>query len=258
MILTTDGDFNIGAGSEAEMKALIVKQRESGVFLSVLGFGRGNLNDALMQTLAEAGDGQAAYIDSLAEARKSLVKELSSLETIAKDVKIQIEFNPAVVEDYRLIGYESRALTREDFSDDEVDADEIGAGHRVTAIYEITPAGGASRVDPLRSQSAAPAAAPMAGADELAFLRLRWKAPEGDERQLAETAIDAAPQASGPEARFAAAVAGFGQILTGGPHLGGWSHDQALTLASGARGADPFGYRAEFPDLIRLARALDR
>ncbi|MEX2518490.1 MAG: von Willebrand factor type A domain-containing protein [Paracoccaceae bacterium] len=258
VILATDGDFNIGAGSEAEMKALIAKKRESGVLLSVLGFGRGNLNDALMQTLAEAGDGQAAYIDSLAEAQKSLVEELSTLEPIARDVKIQIEFNPALVEDYRLIGYESRALAREDFGNDRVDAGEIGAGHRVTAIYEITPAGGPSRVDPLRYQPAAPAAAAKAPAGELAFLRLRWKAPEGGESRLMETVIGATAETPGREANFAAAVAGFGQILTGGAHLGGWSYDAALALASGARGEDPFGYRSEFLDLIRLARALDR
>ncbi|MEM7547471.1 MAG: VWA domain-containing protein [Pseudomonadota bacterium] len=255
VILATDGDFNIGAASVDEMKTLIAEKRETGVFLSVLGFGRGNLNDDLMQTLAQEGNGQAAYIDTLAEARKALVEETASLMPIAKDVKIQIEFNPAAVQDYRLIGYETRALNREDFNNDKVDAGEIGAGHRVTAIYEITPVGGPTRIDDLRYQSVAEQAeAPK----ELAFLKLRHKAPDADESQLTETAIAPDETEAGEEARFAIAVAGFGQVLRGSTHLGDWSYDDALALASGARGEDRFGYRAEFLDLVRLARSLDR
>ncbi|MEM7522587.1 MAG: von Willebrand factor type A domain-containing protein [Pseudomonadota bacterium] len=263
VILATDGDFNIGAVSPGEMKALIERKRDSGVFLSVLGFGRGNLNDELMQTLAQAGNGQAAYIDTLAEARKALVEERRAMTPIAKDVKIQIEFNPAAVQDYRLIGYETRALAREDFNNDKVDAGEIGAGHRVTALYEITPVGGPARIDALRYQS--PAAATGAASDsargdasELAYLRLRWKAPDSDVSKLSEVAIPAEVVAPDQETRFAAAVAGFAERLRGARHIGDWSYDDALNLAAGARGEDPFGHRSEFLDLIRLARSLDR
>ena len=255
VILATDGDFNVGASSDEAMEALIEKKRESGVFLSVLGFGRGNLNDALMQSLAQAGNGQAAYIDTLAEARKALVDEVRTLTPIAKDVKIQIEFNPAAVQDYRLIGYETRALAREDFNNDKVDAGEIGAGHRVTAIYEITPKGGPARIDGLRYQAETVAAGDAA---ELAFLRLRRKAPDGDVSELTEIVIPSGAVEAGREARFAAAVAGFGELLRGSDHLGAWSWDEALALAGGAKGEDRFGYRAEFLDLIRLARSLDR
>ena len=255
VILATDGDFNVGASSVEAMEALIGKKRESGVFLSVLGFGRGNLNDALMQSLAQAGNGQAAYIDTLAEARKALVDEVRTLTPIAKDVKIQIEFNPAAVQDYRLIGYETRALAREDFNNDKVDAGEIGAGHRVTAIYEITPKGGPARIDGLRYQAETVAAGDAA---ELAFLRLRRKAPDGDVSELTEIVIPSGAVEAGREARFAAAVAGFGELLRGSDHLGAWSWDEALALAGGAKGEDRFGYRAEFLDLIRLARSLDR
>ena len=255
VILATDGDFNVGASSVEAMEALIGKKRESGVFLSVLGFGRGNLNDALMQSLAQAGNGQAAYIDTLAEARKALVDEVRTLTPIAKDVKIQIEFNPAAVQDYRLIGYETRALAREDFNNDKVDAGEIGAGHRVTAIYEITPKGGPARIDGLRYQAETVAAGDGA---ELAFLRLRHKAPDGDVSELTEIVIPSGAAEAGREARFAAAVAGFGELLRGSDHLGAWSWDEALALAGAAKGEDRFGYRAEFLDLIRLARSLDR
>lgn len=262
VILATDGDFNIGAASPEAMEALAAEKRDSGVFLSVLGFGRGDLNDALMQSLAQAGNGQAAYIDSLAEARKVLSEERRAMTPIASDVKIQVEFNPAAVEDYRLIGYETRALAREDFANDKVDAGEIGAGHRVTAIYEVTPKGGPARTAPLRyaqtAEDADGADGGGASADELAFLRLRWKTPgEGVSEEVA-TPIANEVGAPGEAARFAAAVAGFGQILRRSPHLGDWSYENALALAEGAKGADPSGRRAEFLELIRLARALDR
>ncbi len=255
VILATDGDFNIGASSVEAMKTLIAKQRDSGVFLSVLGFGRGNLNDDLMQTLAQEGNGQAAYIDTLAEARKALVEETAAFMPIAADVKIQIEFNPAAVKDYRLIGYETRALNREDFNNDQVDAGEIGAGHRVTAIYEITPVGGPSRIDDLRYGNAAER---TGAASELAFLKLRHKAPGGDESQLTEIAITPDLAEAGQEARFAVAVAGFGERLRGSDELGAWSYDDVIAMAAAAKGEDRFGYRAEFLDLVRLARALDR
>ena len=220
VLLATDGDFNVGITDVDALESFIARKRAGGVFLSVLGFGMGNYNDALMQRLAQHGNGHAAYIDTLSEARKVLVEEATStLFPIAKDVKIQVEFNPAMVSEYRLIGYETRMLAREDFSNDKVDAGEIGAGHTVTALYELTPAGsGAERIEPLRYQPRPEAQAPGTDAgfaDEYAFVKIRYKLPGSDTSTLitrpvtrAEEAhsIEAAPR----EARFAAAVAGFG------------------------------------------------
>lgn len=252
VILATDGDFNIGTATPDALESMIAERRDSGVYLSVLGFGRGNLNDELMQRLAQTGNGQAAYIDTLAEARKVLVEERTALHPIANDVKIQVEFNPAAVSDYRLIGYETRALAREDFNNDKVDAGEIGAGHRVTAIYEITPTGGPARIDDLRYQPA-----PTGGdASELAFLRLRYKAPGAETSQLIESPIINADQAPSQDARFAVAIAAFGEILRGSPHLGDWGWRDAIALASGAKGKDRFGYRAGAVELMRLSAAL--
>ena len=252
VILATDGDFNIGASTPDALEDMIAERRDSGVYLSVLGFGRGNLNDALMQSLAQAGNGQAAYIDTLAEARKVLVEERATLHPIANDVKIQVEFNPAAVSDYRLIGYETRALNREDFNNDKVDAGEIGAGHRVTAIYEVTPVGGPARIDDLRYQPAATGG----DASELAFLRLRYKAPGETVSQLIETPISNETTVPGDDARFAVAMAGFGDLLRGSEHLGDWGLGAAIRLASGAKGDDRFGYRAEAIQLMRLADAI--
>jgi Ca-activated chloride channel family protein len=253
VILATDGDFNVGIASTDELQDFVERQRDGDVFLSVLGFGRGNLNDELMQALAQNGNGQAAYIDTLSEARKVLVEEASStLFPIAKDVKIQVEFNPATVAEYRLIGYETRLLDREDFNNDRVDAGEIGAGHSVTALYEITPAGSAARaVEPLR-YGAAPAA--DGTSDEYAFVRIRYKLPDEDASRLIERPVTAADQGPGDtDARFAAAVAAFGQLLHGGEHMGDFGYDDVVALASAAKGDDPFGYRAEFVTLARLA-----
>ncbi|KUF10622.1 vWA domain-containing protein [Pseudoponticoccus marisrubri] len=255
VILATDGDFNVGISDPDDLEAFIADKREDGTYLSVLGFGRGNLNDAGMQALAQAGNGMAAYIDTLAEAQKVLVDQLTgALVPIADDVKIQVEFNPAAVAEYRLIGYETRALNREDFNNDRVDAGEIGAGHQVTALYEITPVGSDARLtDPLRYSAAAPAGE----TDELGFLRLRYKAPGEAESRLIETPIaaDAEPLA---EADFALAIAGFGQILRGSDLIGSWSMGDAIALAQGARGTDPYGYRQEAITLMRLAESLDR
>jgi Ca-activated chloride channel family protein len=254
VILATDGDFNVGITDMDELQGFIERKRETGVLLSVLGFGHGNLNDALMQTLAQNGNGQAAYIDTLSEARKALVEEAgSTLFPIAKDVKIQIEFNPATVAEYRLIGYETRLLAREDFNNDAIDAGEIGSGHSVTALYEITPVGSQGRlVDDLRYQAATPtdAAAP----------KIRYKAPGGDVSKLIETPVTREAEvdtgaAGAAETRFAAAVAGFGQLLRGGRHLGEFSYDDVVALANSAKGDDPFGYRAEFVNLVRLAKS---
>ena len=264
IILATDGDFNVGITDQDELKGFIERKRQSGIFLSILGVGQGNHNDALMQALAQNGNGTAAYVDTLNEARKVLVDEASStLFPIAKDVKVQIEWNPQRVSEYRLIGYETRNLRREDFNNDRVDAGDIGSGHTVTAIYEITPVGAPKLVDDLRyaaKPAAQPPAAPEtnAASTELGFLKLRYKRPREDVSQLvslpiadASTSIDDAPA----DVRFSTAVAAFGQIVKGEPYTQGYSFDDVLKLAQGARGDDPFGYRAEFLNLVRLAKS---
>ena len=260
VILATDGDFNVGITNTEELKGFVERQRQSGVYLSVLGFGMGNYNDQLMQTLAQNGNGNAAYIDNLNEARKVLVEEAgSTLFTIAKDVKLQVEFNPQTVSEYRLIGYENRLLKREDFNNDKVDAGDIGAGHTVTAIYEITPKGSAARlVDDLRYQQAKPA--PEGKGSEYAFLKIRYKLPDSDTSKLITTPITTADEsdavAAAPrEARFATAVAAFGQLLKGGRYTGSYTYDDVVKLAQGARGPDEFGYRNEFVNLVRLAKS---
>ncbi|EEW25198.1 vWA domain-containing protein [Rhodobacter ferrooxidans] len=254
VLLATDGDFNVGIDDPEGLTKYIAKQRDTGVYLSVLGFGRGNLDDATMQALAQNGNGTAAYIDTLNEARKVLVDQLTgALFPIADDVKIQVEWNPAAVAEYRLIGYETRALRREDFNNDKVDAGEIGAGTAVTALYEVTAPGSAAlRNDPLRYGTAQP----LAQADELGFLRLRYKAPGEDVSALIETPIQPATSEPDADARFAVAIAGFGQLLTGSTYLGDWGWDQAIELALGARGDDPYGYRIEAVNLMRMAQTL--
>jgi Ca-activated chloride channel family protein len=260
VILATDGDFNVGVTDQGELKGLIERQRDKGIFLSILGVGQGNYNDALMQTLAQNGNGTAAYVDNLNEARKALVEEASStLFPIARDVKIQVEWNPARVSEYRLIGYETRALRREDFNNDKVDAGDVGSGHRVTAIYEITPAGGKKLVDDLRYGKKA-VEAPAGGAGlELGFLKLRYKLPKEDESRLISTPIGDAQaveklSAAPEDVRFSIAVAAFGQLLKGAPYLGKYGYDDVAELAKGAKGEDSFGYRAEFVNLARLAK----
>jgi Ca-activated chloride channel family protein len=258
VVLATDGDFNVGLSETEDLAAYIARQRESGVDLSVLGFGRGNLDDATMQALAQNGNGQAAYIDTLSEARKVLVDQLvGTLFTIARDVKIQLEWNPATVAAWRLIGYETRALARTDFANDRVDAGELGAGAQVTALYELTPVG--SRLaEPLRYGGADAAGTAPPRTDELGFLRLRWKAPGSAASRLAETPIAVGTGEADADARFAAAIAAMGQLLRRSPHGGDWSWAEAIALAEGARGADPFGYRAEAVRLMRLAEGLSR
>lgn len=262
VILATDGDFNVGTVNFEALKNLVETQRKSGIALTTLGFGSGNYNDRLMEQLADAGNGNHAYIDTLQEANKVLVEQMSAtLLTIAKDVKIQIEFNPALVEEYRLIGYENRVLRREDFNNDAVDAGDIGAGHTVTALYEIAlKGGGGSLTEPLRyGQAVRSDDAPKDA--EIAFLRLRYKQPDRDESQLQEWPIrhdqKIKEEATSDRFRFAAAVAGFGQLLRGARYTGGFGYDQVLALARSARGDDPFGYRAEFLTLVGLARSLD-
>ena len=269
VILGTDGDFNVGITDQGQLKSFIEEKRKSGVFLSVLGFGQGNYNDALMQALAQNGNGTAAYIDTLSEARKVLIEEASStLFPIAKDVKIQIEFNPAVVSEYRLIGYETRALRREDFNNDKIDAGDVGSGHAVTAIYEITPVGAEVKtVDDLRYQKPAeptPTAAAQPATekpDELAFFKLRYKLPNEDASKLltlpvlTSQALDGVAPAR-EDVRFAIAVAAFGQLLRGDPWIGQYGYDDIIALANAAKGDDAFGLRAQFVELVRLAKAL--
>ncbi len=253
VILATDGDFNVGMRSPEAMQQYIEDKRESGVYLSILGFGQGNYNDALMQTLAQNGNGIAAYIDTLAEAQKLLVDQIGgALFTIAQDVKIQVEFNPSEVAEYRLIGYETRALAREDFNNDAVDAGDIGAGTQVTALYEITPVGSpAISVDPLRYGEAAPL---PEGNGELAFLKLRYKLPGENTSNLITTPVLNAPVDQATlDVIFSTAVASFGQLLRGDTRMGEWSFDDVLRLAQQGKGDDPLGYRAEFIRLVRLA-----
>lgn len=264
VILATDGDFNIGISDPDRLEDFIEEKRQSGIYLSVLGVGTDNLNDRLMQRLAQAGNGNASYLDSLQEARKVLDEEIGgTLFTIADDVKIQVEFNPALVAEYRLLGYETRVLGEADFANDRVDAGEIGSGHAVTALYEVVAPDSASRLLPDRRYEqpieAAGSQADFSG--ELAHLRIRYKLPGETESRLIEQPIPAALSTRFAEApasaRFATAVAGFGQILRSSPYVGDFSLDQVERIAQEARGDDESGYRSEFLQLVRLAGEVD-
>lgn len=261
VVLATDGDFNVGTTDFDALIDIVERERDGGISLTALGFGTGNYNDELLERLADAGNGNYAYIDTLGEGRKVLVEQLSgTLQTIAKDVKIQVEFNPAAVAEYRLIGYENRLLRREDFNNDRIDAGEIGAGHTVTALYELTLTDSPARlIDPLRYGGSPSGPAGTAGATELAHVRLRYKAPDSaTSRQIAQSVgrADIRPLTGLRELRFAAAVAAFGEKLRGGEYLDGFGYREIAGLAAGARGADPGGYRGEFLSLVRLADAL--
>jgi len=259
VILVTDGDFNVGVTSGERLEDFVARKRETGIYLSVMGFGLGNYNDALMQQIAQAGNGVAGYVDSLTEARRLLVEEASStLFPIANDVKIQVEFNPARVAEYRLIGYETRALERADFNNDAVDAGEIGSGHSVTAIYEIAaPGSDGLLLDPLRYQTGGDAAGDAEG--EFAFLRIRYKQPGEDESRLIETPVtDANTRAfaqASEDVRFSVAAAAYAQLLRGDAYLSDFTFEDTAEIARGARGEDPFGYRGEFLQLLALAQS---
>ena len=262
VLLATDGDFNVGTSSEGELQRMIEDERKSGVFLTVLGFGDGNVKDSTMEMLADKGNGNYAYIDSIAEARKVLVRKAgSTLVTIAKDVKLQVEFNPALVASYKLIGYENRLLAKEDFNDDKKDAGEIGAGHAVTALYEVLPKGAKSApssVDPLKYQSTPPLA-PAAASNELLTVNIRYKQPSSDtSRKFSRVVIDAGLplEQTSPDFRFSAAVAEAALVLRGAADLSGASLDAARNLAQGALGSDVSGDRHEFISLLAKARAL--
>jgi Ca-activated chloride channel family protein len=263
VVLATDGDFNVGVTNQSDLFQLIEDKRKSGVFLSVLGFGMGNYKDSTLEMLADKGNGNYAYIDTLAEARKVLVAQAgATLSTLAKDVKLQLEFNPAKVGAYRLIGYENRRLAARDFNDDSKDAGELGAGHSVTALYEIVPPGVAvdgGKVDALRYQAPAPL---LAGhGSELCSLRLRYKEPSSEKSKLLEQVIqdtDSQLSATTPSFRFAAAVAVFGMTLRESPARGTSTFGLARQLAEGALGNDAEGYRHEFLSLVDTAKGLRR
>jgi Ca-activated chloride channel family protein len=260
VILATDGDFNVGVSSQGELTRLIEEKRATGIFLSVLGVGTGNVKDSTMEKLADRGNGNYAYLDSLHEARKVLVREAgATLVTVAKDVKIQVEFNPSEVAAYRLIGYENRLLIDQDFNDDRKDAGEIGAGHTVTALYEIVPAGArvnVPAVDPLKYQR--PAAATGTARGELMTVKVRYKEPDGNRSRLLTFAVPNRPSETAVNLGFASAVAEFGMLLRRSEHRGRATFEEAATLARRFRGADSEGYRAEFVRLVELAGALTR
>jgi Ca-activated chloride channel family protein len=265
VILATDGDFNIGITDPRQLETFIVDKRKTGVYLSIFGVGMGNLNDALIQRLTQSGNGNAAYIDSLLEARKAMSEELgSTMFPIANDVKVQVEFNPGQVAAYRLIGYETRMLQRQDFKDDKVDAGDMGAGHTVTAIYEITPASASAQlVDPLRYSKEKGEPVAKDKNDELCFVKLRYKLPGESTSRLTEHAVHAASarrtfDAVPEDQRFAIAVAAFGQRLRGEQQLADYGYADIANLANAARGVDSDGYRAEFVKLVRMAESLGK
>ena len=262
VILATDGDFNIGMSSDASMEELIVKKRETGIFLTCLGFGTGNFKDSKMETLADKGNGNYAYIDNLLEAKKVLVSEMgATLLTIAKDVKIQVEFNPNVIESYRLVGYENRLLNNEDFNDDTKDAGEIGAGHSVTAMYEVVLKGegdGKNKpdVDPLKYQTSDNK---TEFGDEMLTVKFRYKAPDGDKSKLIERTLAnkiTADKSLSNNFNFAAAVAQYGMLLRDSEHKGNSTFDDVLNLAAKSKGKDKNGYRAEFLRIVDATKVV--
>lgn len=261
IILATDGDFNVGASSDDAMVNLIEKERERNIFLSVLGFGTDNYQDTKMQLLAVKGNGNHSFIDNVNEARKVLVQEFgSTLFTIAKDVKIQVEFNPALVQGYRLIGYENRVLEAEDFRDDQKDAGELGSGHTVTALYEIIPAGEKSEflrsVESLQFQATKLV---LKVNDALGIIKLRYKLPEGENSQVMTISVENRPlsfSASSENYRFAAAVASFGLLLRQSPYRQDCNYELIKTIAANAKGKDPRGLRMEFIELVNLGAKL--
>jgi Ca-activated chloride channel family protein len=264
VILCTDGDFNVGESSDDAMERMIEEERKSGVFLTVLGYGMGNYQDAKMQKLADKGNGNHAYIDGITEAKKVLVNEFGgTLFTIAKDVKLQIEFNPAKVQGYRLIGYENRMLAKEDFNDDKKDAGELGSGHTVTALYEIIPVGEESsflqRVDSLKYQQKVVPLSKTAQTDEIMTVKFRYKAPDGDVSKLIEHPVkdkEISIAKTSDNFRFATSVAQFGMLLRNSEFKSNASFENVLTLARKAKGNDEEGYRSEFIRLVESAQLL--
>ncbi len=264
IILCTDGDFNVGASSETELENLIESKRKSGIFLTVLGYGMGNYKDNKMQILAQKGNGNHAYIDNIQEANKVLVNEFgSTMYVVAKDVKLQIEFNPAKVQSYRLVGYETRILDNEDFNDDTKDAGEMGAGHTVTALYEIIPTGISGNIpgsiDPLKYQTETNINTQTGNSSELLTVKLRYKTPEEEKSKKIEKSVtDTDKDNVSPDFRFASAVAMFAQLLRNSDYKGEASYDQVIETAQRGLSFDPEGYRAEFVRLVQSAKGLKK
>ena len=260
ILLATDGDFNVGVTNIDQLKEIVAAERKSGIGLSTLGVGHASYNDALMEAIADVGDGKYSFLDTVAEARKVLVHEFrSTLATVASDVKLQLEFNPAVVKEYRLIGYDNRALREEDFANDKVDAGDIGAGHHVTALYEITLQGQAGLLPDRRYPANRVEAGSQGKSGELGWLRIRYKAPGSDTSALIEQPMENKALAfdkASTDLRFAAAVAGYAQTLAASPYTGRWTLDDSATLAAASLGRDPHGQRAEFVALVRETSAL--
>lgn len=259
VVLATDGDFNVGASSNASMERLIEEKRQEGVFLTVLGFGMGNYKDSKMEILADKGNGNYAYIDNMKEAKKVLVNEFGgTMFTIAKDVKIQVEFNPAVVQAYRLIGYENRMLNDEDFNDDKKDAGELGSGHTVTALYEIIPVGVESEfvkdIDPLKYQTNNAQA--VTESDELLTVKFRYKEPDGNKSKLITEVVKNQIRKSSANLDWSMAVAGFGMLLRDSEYKGDLRYADVLSMAKASKGKDAFGYRSEFIELVDLAKSM--
>ena len=264
IILCTDGDFNVGASSETELENLIESKRKSGIFLTVLGYGMGNYKDNKMQILAQKGNGNHAYIDNIQEANKVLVNEFgSTMYVVAKDVKLQIEFNPAKVQSYRLVGYETRILDNEDFNDDTKDAGEMGAGHTVTALYEIIPTGISGNIprsiDPLKYQTETNINTQTGNSSELLTVKLRYKTPEEEKSKKIENNVtDTDKDNVSPDFRFASAVAMFAQLLRNSDYKGEATYDQVIESAQRGLSFDPEGYRAEFVRLVQSAKGLKK
>ena len=258
ILLATDGDFNVGITDFDTLKGMVAEKRKAGISLTTLGFGTGNYNERLMEQLADAGDGNYSYIDNQNEAKKVLQRQLSStLATVAQDVKIQVEFNPATVKEYRLVGYENRLLKQEDFNNDNVDAGDIGAGHSVTALYEIIPAGQPGWLGESRYQPAPPAATGKAG--EYAHVNLRYKLPGKSNSILISQPVAAGSKPlaqADADTRFAIAVAAYGQQLRGGQYNGKMSWNDIIRLARQADKPDPYGLRSEFIELAKIAQSL--
>jgi Ca-activated chloride channel homolog len=263
VILATDGDFNVGISSEAGLQRLVEEKRKDGIFLSVMGFGMGNYKDSNTETLADRGNGNYAYIDNIQEARKEFVQEFGgTLFTVAKDVKLQIEFNPRHVQAYRLIGYENRSLKNEEFHDDKKDAGDMGSGHTVTALYEIVPAGSTSpylaKTDAFKYQKHD--ASEVGKTDEMLTIKIRYKSPDSERSNLFDIAVSNASKpiaACSENMRFASAVAEFGLLLRNSEFKGSAAYDHVINRAKGAFGKDEEGYRSEFVRLVKTAASLD-
>jgi Ca-activated chloride channel family protein len=264
-MLCTDGDFNVGVTGTDQMVSIIEQESKAGIDLTVLGFGMGNLNDAMLEQISGKGNGNYAFIDTYNEAKKVLVEQLAgTLVTIAKDVKIQVEFNPTMVAGYRLIGYENRVLADQDFNDDKKDAGEIGAGHTVTALYEIVPVGVSTaatlpKTDPLKYQQP-PQVSAASESGELLTFKLRYKMPDAEESQLQEHVVfdsGAKFEQADADFQFAAAVAGFGMLLRDSEYRGDWDYETVMQVAQSSIGADTHGFRGEFVELVSIAKMLD-